>query len=262
MSEDLFHIEHPAEAAKWPSRVLGSFAILLAVLLPLVPGLGRLSVLCSVGLGIGVGGGAVYCCQRVLARARQDQQCWAAIAAASRVWALQVLGFVPTESAAAAAARGAAFPRQQQLLYRHVAWVRALQLPADVPATQREAALRPFLEAAELDWLRAKPGLPQLLLDQQAVALQRLHQGGGLPEPQLATLLGTLRRLEQLHFLWANRQLPKWIPWKQNALRQIRFPGNSRQRTGLRDDFSGATARAIETEILELTGQRVAGRAV
>lgn len=258
MSENIFRSEHPAAPARGKLGLMGSFAVVWTAVLFLLAARGGLAALWSVALGLGVGGYAV--CRQLLsdARTRHNQRYWAEISTASRVWMLQVLGFVPTESVAAAAARGATFPRQQQLLYRHVAWVRALGLPRNSTAGQREAALFSFLEAAELDEVRASPKPLELLLDQQAAALQCLHQGDGLPEPQLAALLGTMRRLKRLHCAWEDSQGPK-RGWGERAIRiQILFPGLSRWTSDAPPDYSAKAAQAIEAEVLELVSSSLA----
>lgn len=258
MSENIFRSEHPATPAWVKLGLMGSFAVLWTAVLFLLAAPGGLTALCSVALGLGVGGYVV--CHQLLsdARTRHNQQYWAEISTASRVWTLQVLGFVPTESAAAAAARGAAFPRQQQLLYRHVAWMRALDLPQNSTAGQREAALFSLLEAAELDGVRASPKPLELLLDQQAAALQWLHQGDGLPEPQLAALLGTLRRLKRLHCAWEDSQEPK-RGWSERAISmQTLFPGPSNWTSEAPPNFSARAAHAIEAEVLEILSSSLA----
>lgn len=254
MSENISRSETPVAPTKWLLGLIVSLAVLLATLPHLGPSLGQRSALWSVSVGLGVGGYAVWRSQRSCAWVRQEQQRWADVTTASRVWTLQIRVFVPVESAAAAAARGAAFPRQQQLLYRHVAWVRVLGLPPESSSAQRQAAMLPFLEAAELEWIRGNSELLQLLLNQQAAALHWLHQGGGLPEPQLAALLDTLWRLEQLHLTCETTPKPKRGWWELTGLKKLLFPVTSRS-LNQQSPFARPTACAIEAEILALMGR-------
>jgi putative membrane protein len=145
------------------------------------------------------------------ARWGEAAQSWAAITAASRVFARLVVTFVDAHRNTPQYQPERAEAFKCELIYRHIAWVHALRL--ELRGQNALEDLQPFIAADELATLGARPNRPAFLMQRQGQRIYDAMADGTLQgfdsfqmEGQLAALAGQQAVCERIKAIPIPRQ--------------------------------------------------------